>query len=126
MAAGDDWPMRALAILLTLAATVPTPALGHEIPVNTVQGLVQNCTLEDDDQTETEHHLGLCLGFIKGVTNALGVHNLLKACPPSGLENGDLMQAVLTPAQRLKQSDQAKMPSAMFVQVVLENAFPCR
>ena len=100
------------------------PASAHEIPVNTVQGLVKNCTLEDQSQAEVEHHAGLCIGFIKGVTNALAMHKMLKVCVPEGLENGDLIEAVLTRAKALP-GDMQDLPSAALVQLSLENAFPC-
>lgn len=118
--------MRCFAMfVLVIIGTIPKPAMAHEIPLNTLRGLIQNCTLQDDDQGEVEHHTGLCLGFIKGVTNALAVHNQLKVCAPSALENGDLIEAVMSRARKAPK-ELLDESSAMFVEIVLQNAFPCR
>ena len=117
--------MRRIAILAALTFALPQPVSAHIIPVNNLEGLVQNCTMDDADRSETEHHMGLCLGFIKGVTNTLAVHELLKVCIPSTLENGDLIEAVISRARLLKDIDLQRMPAALFVQVALENAFAC-
>ena len=117
--------MRHLALGLCLLGLCSwQPAQAHDIPVNTLEGLVRNCTIDDPDQGEVEHHVGLCIGFIKGVTNALAVHDKLRTCPPDGLENGDLIEAILAPARKAPESLRRES-SAMFIQLVLENAFPC-
>lgn len=112
-------------VFCALASMVfPLRVEAHEIPVNTLDGFIQNCTLSDPDQSEVEHHYGLCVGFVKGVGNALAVHELLKVCLPAGLENGDLIEAILAPARKAPSSLRSES-SAMFIQIVLENAFPC-
>ena len=115
-------PVGVIAALVGLA--VPVPASSHEIPLNTIEGLMSNCSLEDDDRREIEHHTGLCLGFIKGVSNTLAVHELLNVCAPDGLENGDLIEVIMSRA-RLLSDDTLDLPSAAFVQLALEDAFPC-
>lgn len=117
--------MRKVAAAFVLLATIPSPSAAHEIPVNTVGGLVANCTLDDPDPKELEHHLGVCIGFIKGVTNALAMHDMLNVCPPANFDNRQLIDAVIEGTDRM--SDEIlDLPSAAFVEIALERQFPCQ
>lgn len=107
-----------------LLAVAASPAAGHEIPVNTGSGLLRNCTVEGDVEAEVEHHFGVCVGFIKGVTNTLAAKDRLKLCPPGTLGNDDLVMAVVT-RMRMLPTDLVEGPSAIIVQTALEDAFAC-
>lgn len=115
---------RAAFAAAALVACAATPALAHEIPVNTGEGLLRNCTLKDDGAGEVEHHLGLCLGFVKGVTNTLAAQRQLKVCPPATLGNDDLLMAVVS-RMKLLPADLMRESSAIIVQTALEDAFRC-
>ena len=112
---------RAVALLIAFSA----PASAHDIPVNTGTGLLRNCTLKNDGEGEVEHHYGVCIGFIKGVTNTLAVKGDLKLCPPATLGNDDLVMAVVS-RLRMLPADLVGGSSAILVQTALEDAFACR
>lgn len=73
--------MIAAPFLLALSAmqVTPTPPeVGIEPVINTGAGLLENCTFDARaaGQADREYHLGLCIGFIKGVTNTLAEQKL--------------------------------------------------
>ena len=92
-----------IGFLLMLAATGLQQAPIHpdatvEPVINTGAGLLENCSTDQtaSSQAERDFHLGLCLGFIKGVTNTLAEQELGEICPPDDLTNEKLKEVVVT------------------------------
>jgi hypothetical protein len=104
--------------------SLSSPAPAHEIPLNTGEGLIANCDYESSDQADAEHHLGLCLGFIKGVSNSYQAAHILDLCAPPSMDNEDLISAAVSRMKRLP-DDILKASSAEILKYVLADAFAC-
>ena len=85
-------------VALVATQTPPAPSIRIEPVVNTSSGLLENCTVDAaaSGKAERDYHLGLCIGFIKGVTNTLSEQRLGEFCPPDDLTNEDLKDIVVT------------------------------
>jgi hypothetical protein len=80
-----------------IQATPPAAEIPSEPAINTGTGLLENCTYSDDSNpAESEFHLGQCIGFIKGVTNAWSEQGPDQICPPDELDNERLRDVVVT------------------------------
>lgn len=90
--------LTALAWLAMQAAPQAPPVKPAEPVINTGAGLLENCTFDAtaSGQAEGDFHLGLCIGFIKGVTNTLAEQKLVEFCPPGELTNEGLRAVVVT------------------------------
>lgn len=115
---------RILCIAVIVATLMAPPAQAHDIPVNTGTGLLANCTIRDDDQSEVEHHVGVCLGFIKGVGNTWVLNNPTAWCLPANFENKALIDAVVSRLQLLPKSLRDE-PSAPLIVSAIEAAYHC-
>lgn len=119
----------ALLAALALSAAQANPPLapdGQPEPViNTGAGLLENCTYDAkaSDQADLEFHLGLCIGFIKGVTNASAEQRTGQFCPPGELDNEELRAVVVN---WLRSHPEAVDGSAVgSVLSATTEAFPC-
>lgn len=112
-------------VLLLGLLAAPGSAYAHDIPVNTVDGLIRNCTLSDPSQDEIEFHTGLCLGFIKGVSNYMATEAREKKCPPPAIENGDLIESVVS-LGKVTQKSMGDAPSVFLVRIAMERLFACK
>lgn len=85
------------ALILVAVQTAPVPDDRPEPVINTGSGLLENCSYDAkaSSQADLEYHLGLCIGFIKGVTNAWGEQNPGKICAPDELDNERLRDVVV-------------------------------
>lgn len=114
---------------LTVTAMQPVPPVSVVRPepvLNTGSGLLENCTFDAQasSQPDQEFHLGLCIGFIKGVTNTWAEHNPRRICPPDEVTNEELRAVVV---DWLKTHPQAlDAPSVAAVVVSTTEAFPCK
>ena len=122
--------MRGLIAAACLIGALPSGARAHEIPLNTVPGLLENCTQRFEDDAEYEHHLGLCLGFIKGVANAWQVAAALADdeglmwCYPEE-RDAPLNQELIDITVRELRDAPADGFSAIIVIAALRRAYPC-
>ena len=118
----------ALLAALALSATQAPPSVSNSQPepvVNTSAGLLENCTYDAraSGQAELEFHLGLCIGFIKGVTNAWAEQRGGEFCPPDDLDNEELRAVVVN---WLRSHPEALDASAVgSVISATTEAFPC-
>ena len=87
----------ALALSAAQATPPPAPDSPPEPVINTGAGLLENCTYDAraSGQADLEFHLGLCIGFIKGVTNASAEQGTGEFCTPDELDNEDLRAVVV-------------------------------
>ena len=83
--------------LYAVQATAPISEGRPEPVINTGAGLLENCTYEAkaSGPADLEFHTGLCIGFIKGVTNTLSEQRLGDFCPPEATTNEDLKVVVV-------------------------------
>lgn len=113
-----------LAAILTTVFTAPAEA--HDIPINTGIGLLANCTYQSDDPTEIEFHIGVCVGFIKGVTNSVALQRGgSNWCAPQNMNNRQLIDAVLIPL-RSYQVRQLEAPSPPLITAAIDKSFKCK
>ena len=117
----------ALFISLTLlAAQAPaTPGPEAEAVINTGAGLLANCTFDAtaSGQEDDEFHLGLCIGFIKGVVNSWTEQGFGQVCPPDSLDNQQLRDVVVTWLRAHPKARDA--PAVGSVLAAVTEAFPC-
>ena len=117
--------LAALGLLVTQAAP-PVSDSQPEPVINTGTGLLENCTFDAkaSSQADLEFHLGLCIGFIKGVTNAWAEQHPGGICPPDDLDNEKLRDVVVN---WLRSHPAALAASAVgAVQSATTEAFSCR
>jgi len=116
-----------LAGLAWAAAQAVPPVLDirPEPVINTGAGLLENCTFDDraSSQADLEFHLGLCIGFIKGVTNAWDQLNPGRICAPDDLSNQDLRDVVVRWLRSRPES--LDQPAVGSVVSAATEAFPC-
>ena len=116
-----------LALLALIAAQTPPqpPEVRIEPVINTGAGLLENCTVDAgvSGKAEREYHLGLCIGFIKGVTNTLSEQRLGDICPPDDLTNEGLKDVVVTWLR--KHPEFLSAPAVGAVVSATTEAFPC-
>lgn len=116
-----------LAALAWLAVQTAPPANRSqpEPVINTGRGLLENCTFDDEasGQVDREFHLGLCIGFIKGVTNTWAEHNPREICPPDELDNEKLRDLVVN--WLISHPEALDAPAVAAVVVATTEAFPC-
>ena len=118
----------ALLASLALSATQPPPPVSDSQPepvINTGAGLLENCTYDAKaaGQADLEFHLGLCIGFIKGVTNAWAEQSTGEFCPPDELDNEELRAVIVN---WLRSHPEALDASAVgSVLSATTEAFPC-
>lgn len=115
------------AMALIVAQATPPVANGQPEPViNTGAGLLENCTVDDvaSGQPERDFHLGLCIGFIKGVTNTLSEQRLGEICPPDELTNDGLKDVVV--AWLRKHPEFLEAPAVGAVVSATTEAFACK
>ena len=79
---------------------------------------------EASGQAERDYHLGLCIGFIKGVTNTLSEQRLGEICPPDELTNEGLKDVVVTWLN--KHPEFLEAPAVGAVVAATAEAFPCK
>ena len=108
--------------LLTVQAASPEPP--REPIINTGIGLLDNCTVDAAAVGEAEFHLGLCIGFIKGVTNTWVEQKPDGICPPEQLDNQALRDVVVNWLRSHPKSLGA--PAVGSVVAAVTEAFPCR
>jgi len=111
--------------LNALQSTPSIPEVGTEPVINTGTGLLENCTsgAAASDQADREYHLGLCIGFIKGVTNTLAEQKLGEICPPDELTNEGLKDVVVNWLREHPEFLEA--PAVGAVVSATTEAFPC-
>jgi hypothetical protein len=111
--------------LIAVQATPPIANSQPEPVINTGAGLLENCTVDAaaSGKAERDYHLGLCIGFIKGVTNTLSEQRLGDICPPDDLTNDGLKDVVVTWLQRHPEFLGA--PAVGAVVSATTDAFPC-
>ena len=116
--------LTALAWLVVQPAS-PGSESQPEPVVNTGAGLLENCTYDGkaSSQADLEFHLGLCIGFIKGVTNAWAEQNPGGICPPDDVDNEDLRDVVVVWLRTHPEALAA--PAVAAVVVATTEAFPC-
>lgn len=114
----------ALAIIVMQAAPA-VPESPREPVINTGAGLLENCTVDVAAvrQSDVEYHLGLCIGFIKGVTNTLSEQQLGEICPPEDLTNETLKDVVVAWLRKHPQFQSA--PAVGAVVSATTEAFSC-
>jgi len=116
-----------LAALASLAMQAAPPVADSppEPVINTGRGLLENCTFDDkaSGAADLEFHLGLCIGFIKGVTNTWAEHNPREICPPDEVDNETLRSVVVNWLQLHPEALDA--PAVAAVVVSTTEAFPC-
>lgn len=117
------------AATLLVGCATPATGLTHalDFPINTRNGLLSSCRYSDissakPDAGEEEYHLGLCIGFIKGVTNTWAEMHPDQICPPESLTNEDL-RAVVIKGLRSAPDDEASGAEAVLASTIA--AFPC-
>jgi hypothetical protein len=113
-------------LMLLLTQTPPaTPEVRIEPVINTGAGLLENCTIDPaaSGQAERDYHLGLCIGFIKGVTNTLSEQRLGEICPPNELTNEGLKDVVV--AWLRKHPEFLDAPAVGAVVSATTEAYPC-
>lgn len=114
------------ALTLTAMQAVPSVSdIRSEPVINTGTGLLENCTYDAkaSSQADLEFHLGLCIGFIKGVTNAWGEQNPGKICAPDELDNEKLKDVVISWLRSHPES--LDEPVVGSVISATNEAFPC-
>ena len=113
-------------LALITGQTPPAPAVRIEPVINTGSGLLANCTVDPaaSGQAERDYHLGLCIGFIKGVSNTLSEQRLGDICPPDELTNEGLKDVVVTWLQ--KHPEFLASPAVGAVVSATTEAFPCQ
>lgn len=116
-----------LVLLALLAAQNASraPAVRIEPVINIGSGLLENCTFDAaaSGEAERDYHLGLCIGFIKGVTNTLSEQRLGDICPPDDLTNEDLKDVVV--AWLRQHPELLSAPAVGAVVSATAEAFPC-
>lgn len=115
-----------LVFLALVAGQTPLePAVQTEPVINTGSGLLENCAVDPaaSGQAERDYHLGLCIGFIKGVTNTLSEQRLGEICPPDELTNEGLKDVVV--AWLRKHPEFLDAPAVGAVVSATTEAFPC-
>lgn len=118
-----------LGLALLFGVALQTPAFAHDIMTNTRDGLLENCTQRYEQDTEYEHHLGVCIGYIKGVANAwyvasaaVGDEKMMWCLPERDTpSNKDLIDIVVRELRAAKQD----LPSALLVIAAFKQAYPC-
>lgn len=119
----------ALFAALALSAAQATPPLAPdsqpEPVINTGRGLLENCTFDDKalGEADLEFHVGLCIGFIKGVTNTWADHNPREICPPDEVNNETLIGVVVSWLRAHPEALDA--PAVAAVVVSTTEAFHC-
>lgn len=115
----------AASALMAVQATPPVSEPKPEPVINTGAGLLENCTYDAkaSSPADLEFHLGLCIGFIKGVTNTWAEHNPRQVCPPDEVNN-DKLRSVVVDWLRLHPEALAA-PAVAAVVVATTEAFPC-
>ena len=103
----------------------PVPGSTSEPVINTGAGLLENCTVDAaaSGKPERDYHLGLCIGFIKGVTNTLSEQRLGEFCPPDDLTNEGLKDVVV--AWLRMHPEFLAAPAVGGVVSATTEAFPC-
>ena len=111
--------------LIALQATPPVSEKPPEPVINTGAGLLENCTYDAkaSSPADGEFHLGLCIGFIKGVTNTWAEHNPREVCPPAEVTN-EKLRSVVVDWLRLH-PEALGAPAVAAVVVATTEAFPC-
>ena len=116
-----------LAALLWMGAQegTPVPEDRAEPVINTGAGLLDNCTYDASasGRADSEFHMGLCIGFIKGATNTWAEHNPREICPPEDLTNDRLREIVVNWLRTHPEALDA--PAVAAVIVATTEAFPC-
>lgn len=114
-----------VSLALVSGQTPPAPEIRIEPVINTGAGLLENCTVDAaaSGKAEREYHLGLCIGFIKGVTNTLSEQRLGDICPPDDLTNEGLKDVVV--AWLRKHPEFLDAPAVGAVVSATTEAFPC-
>ena len=116
-----------LALLALMAAQMlpQAPEVRMEPVINTGAGLLENCTVDAaaSGKAERDYHLGLCIGFIKGVTNTLSEQRLGEICPPYELTNEGLKDVVV--AWLRKHPEFLDAPAVGAVVSATTEAYPC-
>lgn len=107
-----------------LAVQAASPEAPREPIINTGVGLLENCTVDAPDAGEAEFHLGLCIGFIKGVTNTWVEQRPDGICPPEQLDNQALRDIVVNWLRSHPKALGA--PAVGSVVAAVTEAFPCR
>ena len=112
-------------VWLALQSAAPGPESQPEPVINTGTGLLENCTYDAkaSGQADLEFHLGLCIGFIKGVTNTWAEQNPGKVCAPDDLDNERLRDVVVTWLRSHPES--LGGPAVGAVVSAVTTAFPC-
>jgi hypothetical protein len=115
----------AASALMAVQATPPVPEPKPEPVINTGAGLLENCTYDAkaSSPADLEFHLGLCIGFIKGVTNTWAEHNPREVCPPDEVTNEKLRSVVVDWLQTHPEA--LAEPAVAAVVVATTEAFPC-
>lgn len=118
------------ALLAAMASLVPEPPRSVPQPqpepvINTAAGLLTNCTFDarTANPAESEFHLGLCIGFIKGVTNAWSEQYPGRICAPVELDNERLRDVVVSWLRSHPGTPDA--PAVRPVIAAISSAFPC-
>lgn len=111
--------------LFAMRPAAPGPESQPEPVINTGTGLLENCTYDAkaSGQADLEFHLGLCIGFIKGVTNAWAEQNSGGICAPDELDNERLRDVVVTWLRSHPES--LEKPAVGAVLSATTDAFPC-
>jgi hypothetical protein len=115
----------AASAVMAAQATPPVVNSQPEPVINTGAGLLENCTYDAkaSGQADLEFHLGLCIGFIKGVTNTWAEHNPREICPPDEVTNEKLRSLVVDWLRSHPEALEATAVAA--VVVATTEAFPC-
>lgn len=105
----------------------PAPQSPEDQPepvINTGAGLLENCTFDaGSSQADVEFHLGLCIGFIKGVTNSWAEQNPGKIYPSDTANNEQLRDLVVNWLRAHPES--LDRPAVGSVLSATTEAFPC-
>lgn len=120
--------MDELLAALALYAVPEAPPVRNVRPepvINTGSGLLENCSYDAraSSQADLEFHLELCIGFIKGVTNAWTEQSPGEICPPDELDNERLRDVVIDWLRSHPESFDA--PAVGAVVSAATEAFPC-
>ena len=110
---------------LAMQAAPPVANSQPEPVINTGAGLLENCSVDAaaSGKAERDYHLGLCIGFIKGVTNTLSEQRLGDICPPDDLTNEGLKDVIVTWLR--KHPEFLSAPAVGAVVSATTEAFPC-
>jgi hypothetical protein len=110
---------------MAVQATPPVSEPRPEPVISTGAGLLENCTYEAkaSNPADLEFHTGLCLGFIKGVTNTWAEHDPREVCPPDDVTNEKLRSVVVDWLRTHPEALAA--PAVAAVVVATTEAFPC-